>query len=237
MLEEAGAVDAIVDRILEALLRRAGEVVDSLARRLDRKELEELVREAVERKVDNLLRSRPAVPNDPDWLRDLVRDVVTYFGDYTVSLPGGRVERPLYVLSPIRVRSAEVELPDIDSLADLAVKAVRPRHEQHVSFLKRPPVLHDYVGRYRGSVGLSVGDSAVAEAGFRTGRRGVEAEVKLWVPGLVALGLAEKVKPGTAGEILRKVGEALRKGIRSLVTTELFISMLREQYMREGSGG
>jgi hypothetical protein len=130
----------------------------------------------------------------------------------------------------------EVELPDTDSLADLAVKEVRPDHNASVSFEKRRlRVSYDIDNIYE-TVRLEIDGDKAIQIFLKEGRRGVGAKVILFVSGLTALGLAEKAKPGVTGEILRKVREAVRERLRDLVTTELFYSMLREMYRWQAWG-
>jgi hypothetical protein len=232
-LEEAG----VVDRILGDLLRQAGDAVDSMVQKLGRKRLEERVRYAVKRKVDDLLSFQLVDPEDPAWLRDLAKSVIKSPESYTVSLPSGRIKKYVFVLPISPVKLAEVELPSDDTLADLAVETVRLGHGASASFGRRPLVLLDNVAYYAGHADLSVGDSAVAGVDFESGRHGLEVGARLWVSGLVTLGLAEKVKPGITGEILRWVREALRERIRELAVAEFLYSALREQCMRESPGG
>jgi hypothetical protein len=210
-----------------------------MVQRLGRKRLEERVRYAVERLTDDILSSRPVDPRDPSGLRDLVKGVMTrstrysfstYVVDYSVFLPSRAVEKfKIWLSLNYNIVLAEVEFPSKDTLADTAVRAVLPSLGVRASFEKRPLVLHDSVGYHQGFAGLIVGDSLVSDVEFKIGRHGVEVGTRLWVSGLVALGLAEKVKPGVTGEILRWVRDTLRERIRDLVTTELLYSAVREQ--------
>jgi hypothetical protein len=248
-LEEAGVFDVIADNIL----RTAGGIADFEVP--DRRRLEGLVRHAVEGKVDEL-RSQVADPKDPSGLRDLVKNVIVHhcedcedvaflpdgsYGDYVVSLPDGRVLRSFCAEPDWRVILTEVELPSTGSLVDFAVKKVRPDHEAPVSFEKQRLEVHYRAGHDRG-VGwdifsLVIGNSQVAEARFRADGHGACTGVQLHVSGLVALGLAEKLKPGVAGEILQKAKEAIRASLWGFAVTELFYSLLREQYMVKNRGG
>jgi hypothetical protein len=236
-LEEVGVVDVLANRIL----RMAGEVVDSMARELGRDRLEELVKEAVERKVDKLLSHQPV--KNPSHLKHLAKNAMTYrYGDYAVFLPYEEVKLIFYEPSP-DTELPEVELPSINSLADFAVKRAKPDHEAPISFEKQLPVLHDDVSGEWVAADLTIGDSVVAEAFFLFGdsEHETETRVGLYASGLIVLGLAESIKPGTTREVLQKVREVLRKklreGVRDLIVAELFYSAVREQSICESPGG
>jgi hypothetical protein len=230
-LKEAGVFDALVNRIL----RWAEDVVDSAVP--DREKLEELVREAVKGKVDELLSSQPA--NDLSHLKRLAKNAMTYrYGDYVVILPDG-VAKPIYrPISGTEILSL-VELPDTDSLANLAVKAVRPDRKARVSLEKQLLVLDDEANYDWGIVRLAIGESGIANAALiRSDEHGIEAKAGLWVSGLIALGLTERFRPDTAREVLQKTREALveklREKVRDFVITKLFYSALREQLRLSG---
>jgi hypothetical protein len=220
-----------VDMLVDGVLRRIGEIVDSMVQKLDREKLEELVREAVRRKVDELLESQVVDPKKPNWLRDLAKNVMTYrYGDYVVLVPNGKV-KPVHAKLDVCEKVLGVKLPSIDTLADVAVREVRSSHEVRASFEKRLPGLCDSM------IELLAGKNAIASVAFKSSKHGTALRAELWASGLVALGLAEKVKPGTTEKILREVKEVVGKRLRGFIVTDLFYSMFRELSVRGSRGG
>ncbi|AFK51455.1 hypothetical protein TCELL_1032 [Thermogladius calderae 1633] len=249
-LSESGLVDRVADGVLEGALRRVGEVVESMAQ--DRGALEKLVRDAVGRQVDfHLYHFKYETEHGSIKIEELARSAVSPFYDYeyAVSLPDGEVKRGWNLDWTPRswVKLGEVEFPDVDSLADLVVEAVRPSHEAPTSSSNQPPAArYEMVLELGECIGghdprdvkpyalLRIGGISLAALVPAKGRD--ETEVYLVVSGLTALGLAEKVRPGTTREVLRKPEEAVKERLRDAVVTELFYSLLREQYGWQGPG-
>jgi hypothetical protein len=157
--------------------------------------------------------------------------------DYAVILPSGVIEDDEFEQSSGEVLSTGVKLPSPGSLADLAVKAVLPDHEPRVLFGRRQLQVDSSTLDGLSTTLEILGSNVLVLTRLKEGRHGVETEVELWVSGLTTLGLAERVKPGTAEEIASSVRGAVRERLRKLILTELFYSMFREQYRQRSRSG
>jgi hypothetical protein len=217
----------------------------------DRGALEKLVRDAVGEQVDDHL-YHYETEDGSIKIEEVARSAVSpiYDYEYAVSLPDGEVKRRwnLDWIPRSWAKLGEVEFPDVDSLADLAVEAVRPSHEGPTSSSNQPPAArHELILELGECIGghdprgikpytlLRIGGISLAALVYDKDRN--ETEVYLVASGLAALGLAEKVRPGATREVLRKAEEAVKERLRDAVVTELFYSVLREQYMLEIPGG